>query len=163
MGYTARPIVSDWIYLQDLSDDVKDMEGECAREDQCRVKFRQATEGDSLRLEQRQETVLEYSDDGGYREVRDNHTRSEWKQEIYLTLSDADNFFDEHGNPLFRFSGDGYKRSPVGSFQRFSEAYDMLPSKITFAMIKACYRVNPDWDWLGLAVGEDEENPTSEN
>lgn len=167
MTITATPIISEEIYLQDMSDDVKDLEGDCPRDEQAWVMVRQATESDNLRHEQQVATVELTHEGGKTYEKRQSNIRQEWAFETFLALHAAGNIEGPDGGPLFEFKDTGPYNRVKGTFEKFKETYGLLPGPVARAIIRAVYTINSDWDWLGISYTpeEDEEdggNPTSD-
>lgn len=167
MAIKAMPVISEEIYLQDMSEDVKELEGDCPRDEQAWVMVRQATESDNLRHEQQIATVELVHEGGKTHEKRRSSIREEWAFESFLTLHAVGNIEGPDGNPLFEFKDMGPYNRVKGTFEKFKQTYGLLPGSVARAIIKAVYTVNPDWDWLGITFEpEDEEedggNPTSD-
>ncbi len=164
MAIKAKPIISEEIYLQDLSEEVKELEGDCPRDEQAWVMIRQATEADNLRHE-REISTVELTHEGGVtKETRYSSISNDRAFEIYLTLHDAGNITGADGQPLFEFKDTGPYNRVKGTFDKFKDDYGLLPGDVTRAMCKAVYLINPKWDWLGIAHKEREEreNPTKD-
>jgi len=162
MAIKAKPIISEEIYLQDLSEDVKELEGDCPRDEQAWVMIRQATEADNLRHEREVSTVELIHDGGVTKETRFSSISNDRAFEVYLTLHNAGNITGPEGNPLFEFKDTGPYNRVTGTFDRFKENYGLLPGDVARAMSKAVYLINEKWDWLGISHQEREErkNPT---
>jgi hypothetical protein len=158
MAIRAVPTVSEEIYLQDLSDRVKRLEGEdCPREEQAWVKVRQATEGDQLQVSQRYaDSEVVWQADGSAKETRSTNTLEDRMFKAYLVLVDAGNITDKGDNPVFGFSEKGDYPKFKGTWSQFKEKWSVLPPAAASAIELALYKLNPQWDIFGL-VSEDEE------
>lgn len=153
MAIKALPIVSQPIYLAELSDEVKEMEGDCPKDERAWVIVRQATEADNTqRAALRSEVTVRWQKDGTAEEIRDVNLREMWAMEIYLTLCDAGNILDADDKPLFKFVDTGPYGKVKHGFADFKKAYGSLASPVTASIRRAVYKINSDWDWF--AAGE---------
>jgi len=156
----TKPIISDKLYLSELSERVAKIEGDCAKTDKAWVIVRQATEGDNLRrADRRADSVVEWQRDGVAREKRRDNIRDTWAYEVYLTLCDAGNI-NANGKPLFTFEDAGDYTKIKGGFQNFLTAYGQLPSVVTASILRAVYKINPDWS---LFTFDEDENEDEKN
>ena len=153
MAIKALPIISKPIYLGELSDEVKEMEGSCPKDKRAWVIVRQATEADNTqRAALRSEVTVRWQEDGTAEEIRDVNLRELWAMEVYLCLCDAGNILDADDKPLFKFVDTGPYGKVKHGFAEFKEAYGVLASPVTATIRRAVYTLNSDWDWF--AVGE---------
>jgi len=157
MTIKALPTISDQIYLQDLNEDVKAMEGgDCPRDEQAWVTVRQATESDAQRrasLVAKRRT--ERSGDKVVEEWTDN-VLEVYATEVYSCLVDCGNILDAKDNPLFEFMDATNYQKVKGGYKKFRASYGDLPLCVTRAMRQAVLQLNPQWDWL-TQLTEDEE------
>lgn len=163
MSIATKPIISEMIYLQDLSKDVKEMEGDCPRDEQAWVMIRQATESDNLRREQVITKVELFHETGVTREIRQSTIRNDRAYEAFLTLHAIGNIMGPDGSPLFEFKDTGPYNKVKGTFDKFRGDFGLLPGAVARAIALAVYSINEDWNWMRMAPdkGEDEEeNPT---
>jgi len=151
MAIQAVPTISEEIYLQDLTERVKKLEGEDPRKEQAWVKIRQATEGDQLQISARNaDSEVVWQADGGAREKRSNNPLEERMFKAYLVLVDAGNIVAPDGKPVFKFSeGDDYPKFD-GSWADFKSRWGLIPSVAADAIELAIYKLNPQWDVFGL-------------
>lgn len=149
MAIKALPIISEPLYLTDLSKQIEEMEKDCPQDERAWVIVRQATEQDNNRRSAlRSQVTLRWQDDGTAEEVRDVNMREMWAMEVYLCLCDVGNIFDADDKPLFEFADAGPYRKCKGGFDDFKKAYGSLASPVTAALRQAVYKVNSDWDWF---------------
>ena len=159
MAIHATPIISNKIYLADLSDDVHALEGDCEKKDRAWVMVRQATEADNMRLAARgAESTIEWDNSGLVREKRSDNFRERWAYQVFMTLHDSGNILNPQGKNLFSFIDKQDYRQVKGGFKVFLEAFGSLPSVVTGAILTAIYKTNPDWDWRAASEEEDEES-----
>jgi hypothetical protein len=145
MAIHTAPVISDKIYLGDLSAEVKQMEGDCAQEDRAWVIIQQGNEGDNRRIsEMNAETRTIWHEEGTEQVQRVNRAAVRALQ-VFLTLADAGNIFADAGGkiPLFKFAGGKVAQQR----QEFEKAYGSLHPAVSRSIILAVYRVNPMWDW----------------
>jgi len=152
MAIRAIPTISEPIYLQDISTEVKEMEGhDCPREEQAWVIVRQGTEADNCqRAAMRSKYTLRWQNDGSAEEERDVNQRELWTLEVYMTLCGAGGIFsdEECTKPLFEFEkGKSFDKITL-DFAKFKGVYGTLPSIVTTAILRAVYSLNPDWSWM---------------
>ena len=145
MAIRTAPILSEQIYLGELSPEVKDIEGECDPKDRAWVKVRQATEQDAMQIAKLTQSPMLWTDDGV--EQKASATSHDIRaMEVYFTLTDAGNFEDVSGKELFQFvNGQAYSKV-AGGLQEFIGRYGQLPEQVTVALSRAVYSVNPMWD-----------------
>ena len=147
MAIRTAPILSEQIYLGELSPEVKDIEGECDPKDRAWVKVRQATEQDAMQIAKLTQSPFLYTDDGVEQKATAT-SRDIRAMEMYFTLVDAGNFEDANGKELFQFiNGESYQKV-AGGLQEFIGRYGQLPEQVTAALSRAVYSVNPMWDWM---------------
>lgn len=153
MAIRAVPIISDRIFLREISDEVAKLEGDCKKDERAWVIVRQATEADNRERSARySSSTLMWTDDG-VQENRTDNVRERWAHEVFLVLCDAGNILDAKGGPLFKFHKRGDFNAVDGGFQDFLDSYGRLNSVVATAILRAVYSSNPDWDWM---------NPTGE-
>lgn len=150
MAIKALPIISGPIYLQDLNQEVKQLEGEeCPRDEQAWVIVRQATELDNQRRSSLvSKRRVEWNDDGRVEEWDDNPLEV-FATEVYCCLVDAGNIWEDDSGTksLFKFKdGPDYQKLSMG-YGDFRKAYGKLPLPVTRAIRAAVLEMNPDWDW----------------
>jgi hypothetical protein len=157
MAIQTLPIISEPIYLQDLSERVAQFEANDPEEERAFVIIRQATEADNMRRgSMRSEVIVRWKQDGTSEEVRNTNLRELWAYEVYLTLCDAGNITNEKGDPLFTFITTGPYGKIRGGWETFQKVYGSLPSFVTDAIRAAVYKVNPDWNFAIVADEEGE-------
>ncbi len=151
MSIKALPVLSEPIYLRDISDDVKKLEGKCSPAERAWVMVRQGTEADNLqRAAMRSQYTLRWQVDGSAEELRDVNQRQLWTMEVYMTLTDAGNLWadDAEKEPLFEFENKGSYSGTSYDYEEFENRYGLLPSIVTTAILRAVYSLNPDWSWM---------------
>ncbi len=155
MAIQAVPIISEKIYLSEISEEVAKLEGDCDKKEMAWVIVRQATEADNMqRADKESDITLEYGDGGKVTERRRTNLRERWAYEVYTSLHDAGNIFAPGGKELFTFMDKGDYQKVKGGFKKFMDDYGSLGSAVTNAIRRAVYTVNPDWDVLGEAPSE---------
>jgi hypothetical protein len=152
MAVQAVPVVSEPIYLGDISKRVRALEGDCERTDQAYVIVRQATTGDNMRRSQiHKGTTLRWlTDEDGKPVTEENYNQNPLERyafEAYTTLAGIGNLFDTDGKPMFEFESSGSYMKVKGDFNDFKERWGRLPLVVTDAILTAVYSTNPDWDW----------------
>jgi hypothetical protein len=157
MALSTVPIVSGQIYLRDLSDTLKALEGKCKDEHRAWVMIRQATEGDVAAIELvRGKGTVVHGQDGSTTEMYDRDTSHVRKEQFKRTVVGVGNISDAAGSELFKFkAGPNYAVLDMTD-DEFSEAYDALPRPVTNAFGLAILESNPQWD-LRERVGESGE------
>lgn len=174
MALSTVPVLSEPKKLADVSKAVRKREGSCPSEERAWISVRQATEQDSMMLEDSvPDTQLEYvdavGDDGRVRrkmiERRDDRFRNRVAMQVYMTITGAGNITGGDGKPLFRFRDAGDYHKFDGNFEEFLGAYGQLPSIVTEAMRDIVFDHNPQWDWRSRRtegeVDEEAESPAS--
>jgi hypothetical protein len=166
MAIKTVAVISSQLFLGDLYDKVKELEdegGECPQNERVWVMIRQATESDTAQVaEMRSKTVVRWVSDGAERgsipeEVRDDNPRLLWAWQVYLTLHDAGNLFDDDETPLFEFESKGPYNRVKGGFDKFMKSYGKLPAPVATSLLMAVGSINPGWGIL--AQGEADEEP----
>lgn len=147
MALSTVPIVSDKIFLRDVSDTIKKIEGDCKDEARAWVTIRQATEGDVAAIERvRGKGVVVHGEDGSVSETYDRDTSHVRKEQFKRTVVGVGNISDAAGKELFVFkTGPNYALLDMTDDQ-FSEAYNDLARPITNAFGLAILQANPQWD-----------------
>lgn len=155
MALKITPIISEPIYLRDLDDDFKELEGDCQRDEQVFVIIRQATEADVRRITQlvsRRE--IKYGKDGTRSEIFDDDMSELRAMQLYTTLCDVSGLTDASDAPLFRFKqGKDYAQLAMG-FSDFQVIYGRLPTTVVKAFNLAVWEGNPNWDMRDPPKGE---------
>lgn len=146
MSVKALPIVSGSIYLADLSQEVKKLEGDCPPDERAFVVVRQATEADTQRISDLYATRTTRWKEDAVEEQRDINPRLEWVWQAFMTLCDAGNILDAQGKPLFKFEDTGPYHKVSGGFNDFRKAHGSLNSAVTEAIRYAVWGINPQWD-----------------
>ncbi len=158
MAIHAVPTISDELYLQNVSQTVKRLEGaECPKKEQAWVKVRQATESDELQVSQHRASASELTwlQDGRAQEKRLKGRLEERMFRAYLVLVDAGNILDAKQKPLFTFKdGQDYPKFD-GSYSQFKERWGLLQPEVADAIEMATYEVNPQWNLAAVLLGED--------
>jgi hypothetical protein len=167
MAITTVSVISNQIYLGDVSPAVSRLEKNSKPTDRAWIQVRQATEQDAMILEASlPETRIEYVDEidpitrqpvRRAIETRDDRVRNRFAMQVWLCLVDAGNINDgDSGDPLFSFK-DGVNYSSFdGGFQDFLQRFGQLPPVVTITMRDIVYDHNPQWDWRQAFV-EDED------
>jgi len=147
MALSTVPIVSDKLYLRDLSDTLKAIEGECKDELRAWVMIRQATEGDVAAIERvRGKGKVIHGQDGSTTEMYDRDTSHVRKEQFKRTVIGVGNISDAANKELFKFkAGPNYAVLNMTD-DEFSVAYDALPRPVTNAFGLAILKGNPQWD-----------------
>lgn len=157
MAINAVPTISDEIYLRDVSERVKKIEGDCPKKECAWVKVRQATEGDQLQVSQRYaDSEVVWQVDGSAKEKRSSNTLEDRMFKAYLVLTDAGNIFDGGEKPIFEFADRGDYPKFKGTWAQFKNRWSLLPPAAASAIELALYRLNPQWDVFGLVQEDDE-------
>jgi len=165
MAIKAIPTISSKIFLRNLNDDVRKLEGEdCQEADWAWVIVRQATEEDNMRrADLRKDSVVEWvteegSDSVGVKEYRQFNQRKAWALEVYMTLVDAGNLFADDAGvvPLFEFENAVPTRKLKHTLAEFEKLYGRLPSSVAGSILAAVHSVNLDWALLRLPTNEGE-------
>lgn len=155
MKISSIPVVSAQLYLADLYEPFKTLEGTNMDPlERVWVTVRQATEGDN---EKRADLVAKrhvtLSQDG-MSEQYDDNVRTRMKWEVYWTLDEVGNLVDDDGKPVFRIK-------PVRemAFPDFEKVWHRFDSRLANAIHKAVRITNPDWGW-GEESGESRSTTT---
>ena len=150
------PVISEPIYLRDISKQFKELEGDVPREEQVNVVIRQATQADVRKVSRLVSTrKVTYSNDGTRTEVFDDDMGEVRAMQLYTTLCDVGGLTDATDAPLFRFKQEGdYPKLAMG-FADFQEIYGTLPSTVVGALNLSVWEGNPQWDMRRIAEGED--------
>jgi hypothetical protein len=149
MAISVAPIISDKLFLQNLSSDIAALEnsqGLCPEDQRAWVKIRQATEGDMAKLSQigRMGKVTHHPD-GSTTEEYDRDFNPIRAMQFMLTVAGAGNINNVSGEPLFKFKdGPNYPILDMSEDQ-FKAAYDSLPRIVTNAFALAVMKGNPQW------------------
>lgn len=159
MTIHAVPTISDEIYLQEISEKVKRLEGsDCPKKDMAWVRVRQATESDQLQVSQRNSgSEVLWLADGSAKEKRDRNVLEDRMFRAYLVLVDVGNIVDKNGDPVFEFAESGDYPKFKGTFSKFQDKWGVLQSSVADAIEMAIYKLNPQWDVFGLMREDDEE------
>lgn len=159
MAINAVPTMSDEIYLRDVSDRLKKLEGDdCPPAERAWVKVRQATEGDQLQISQRYaESEVHWRPDGSITEKRSSNILDDRMFKAYLVMVDAGNIFDREGDPLFEFKDGGDYPKYAGTYSKFKEHWMLLPPVAAGAIELALYELNPQWGFTTRDTEEDDE------
>jgi len=151
------PIISEPIYLRDISDTFKELEGDCERDDQVFVIIRQGTQADIQRVSLLvSERKVEHAKDGTRSETFNDDLGDVRAMQLYSTLCDVGNMTDKTGAPMFRFKQGKEYAKFAGSFSEFKRIYGTLPGVVIGAFNLAVWEGNPQWDMRRL-VTEGEE------
>ena len=147
MTLSTVPIVTEKLYLRDLSDTLKAIEGECKDELRAWVTIRQATEGDVAAIERvRGKGQVIHGQDGSTTEMYDRDTSHVRKEQFFRTVTGVGNISDAAGKELCKFkAGPNYAILDMTD-DEFSVAYDALPRPVTNAFGLAILKGNPQWD-----------------
>jgi len=156
MALKIVPIMSEPIYLRDISKAFKELEGDCQRDEQVYVIIRQSTESDVRRISRLVSTrEVTYNANGGRTEIFDDDMGEVRAMQLYSTLCDVKGLTDATDAPMFRFKQDKDYPKLAMSFSDFQEIYGRLPSTVIGALNLAVWEGNPQWDMRKLAEGED--------
>ena len=159
MAIHAVPTISEEIYLQDVSERVKEMEGKnCPKKERAWVKVRQATESDQLQVSQRHaDTEVLWMADGSAKEKRSRNVLEDRMFKAYLVMVGTGNIFAMEDKPVFEFADkDDYPKFK-GTYSKFQDRWGLLQPAVADAIELAIYKLNPQWDVFGLMSEEDEE------
>lgn len=143
MDLSTVPGCSPDIYLQDISPDVRALEGDCPQENRIFVTVNYANEGDRIDLESissRRETHISPIEVVEYRSVNE---REQVEMRVFLTLNYVRNL-DRDGQPIFSVAP---ARDMGLAF--FKAAWRSLPPAIADAIHTAVLIHNPEWGWEG--------------
>jgi hypothetical protein len=139
------PTISEPIFLAEISEEFKELEGEVTQDQKAWVRVRQATEGDSeSRAALQSKRRIEYNPDSTMTEMVDENIRTRLKFEVWWTLDEVGNLTWEDGDPIFKKGM---------SFKEFEDAWKRLDVRISLAIHKAVRITNPNWDWDRPAQG----------
>lgn len=149
MAISVAPIISDKIYLQDLSADIAAMEnvqGLCPEDQRAWVKIRQATEGDVAAITQMYSMgKVTHHADGSTTEEYDRDINPIRAQQFRRTVVAVGNINNVAGTPLFKLK-DGVNYPILDmTEEQFTAAYDSLPRPVTNAFSLAVAQGNPQW------------------
>jgi len=170
MAITTVPVVSEPIYLSDKSSAVAKLEGKSPKAEKAWVRVRQATEQDSMMLEESlPDTRYEYFDETGPNgrpirktiETRNERVRDRFAMQVWLCLCDAGNINTPSG-PLFKFKDAGDYQKYDGNFDSFLKVWGQLPPSVAVAIRDVVYDYNPHWDWRGIFRDADEGEEEAE-
>lgn len=165
MAIDTVPVVSEPVYLSDKSSAVARLEGKSPKAERAWVQVRQATEQDSMMLEESlPDTRYEYIDDIGTDgrpirktiETRNDRVRDRFAMQAWLCLCGAGNI-NSAGKPLFKFRDAGDYQKFDGDFQQFLKVWGELPPIVATAIRDVVYDYNPHWDWRPI-FSEGEES-----
>ncbi len=161
MAIKALPTVSDVIYLQDLVPQIELLEGECPNEEKAYVIVRQATEADSMAIDQMSSERRVVWSENEVQEIRDSRMREVWAMQVFRCMCDAGNIFGPDGEPLCKFSsGKMHARYVEGTFRDFLKSFGAQSPLVTRALRYAAWEMNPDWD-LRQPEGEGPKDQTN--
>ena len=157
MTIKAIATQSDRIFLGDLSDEVKELEGaKCPQDKRAWVTVRQATAGDFRRVSNsggpRKTQYLE----GVRTDIWNDDWAEAWAMQSYCCLTGAGNIEGPDGKPIFTFESHSDYHKVKMSFDTFLARHDTLAKVVTNAIRKAVWSLNPDWDLLAEDDDDDE-------
>lgn len=166
MAVYATVVISDQVFLRDVDDNFKKLEGECTEEERAWVTVRQATEEDAVRcLRTIPDRQIELTLDGRQLELVSDDVSELKVMEIYSTLVDTGGIYDhpKTKKSLFRFEkGDDYQEIAM-PYDEFKSALRGLHTTIVNAMLVAVWDHNPQWDMRRRAAAtEDKDNGSGE-
>jgi len=149
MAISSAPIISEKLFLQDLSSDIaaiENVQGLCPEDQRAWVIIRQATEGDVATLSRvGGRGKITHNPDGSMTEEYDRDFNPYRAKQFQVTVVGVGNISDASGGPLFRFKdGPNYPILDMTD-EQFSAAYNSLPRPVTNAFALAVIRANPQW------------------
>jgi hypothetical protein len=142
----SKPVVSNPLYLREMSEEFAKREGEVKDEERAYVIVRQATEQDNInRAELQAKRQMQWGA-GAVSEIVEDNPRQRFMYEVYWTLNDVGNLEFDDGRPVF-------PTLPANKmkFSDFEKLWGGLESWLTAPIHKAVRKMNPDWDWEGEA------------
>lgn len=166
MAIMTVPVVSEPVYLSDISPVVAKLEKKCPKAERAWVQVRQATEQDSMMLESSiPDTRYEYLDEVGPNgrpirktiETRDERVRDRFAMQVWLCLCGAGNI-DTPTGPLFKFRDAGDYHKFDGDFNGFLKVWGLLQSSVAMAIRDVVYNHNPHWDWRPIFTDKDDKD-----
>ncbi len=148
MAIRAVATVSPQIYLCDISEKVKELEGDCKKDERAWVIVRQGTEGDDIALQElRSRSALRW-DDGSPEETRQWNALEARAVASHRTMCDAGNIYGPEDKPLFSFETGKYHSRNKMVFSEFLEAWGSLQPDVVDAVLTAILSLNPQWEWF---------------